>query len=75
MKKGTWNILPIFTLLQRAGNLSESNLYNTFNMGIGMVIALDASKADAAVECLKANGETASIIGEVVAGENGVDIL
>ena len=75
VKKGTWDVLPIFTLLQRAGNLSESNLYNTFNMGIGMVIALDASKADAAVECLKANGETASIIGEVVAGENGVDIL
>lgn len=75
VKKGSWDILPVFTLLQRAGNLSESNLFNTFNMGIGMVIAVEASRADAAVDCLKADGETASIIGEVVAGENGVDIL
>lgn len=75
IKRGTWDVLPIFTLLQRAGNLSESSLYNTFNMGIGMVIAVDAAKAESAVECLRASGETASVIGEVVAGENGVEMI
>lgn len=75
VRKGTWEVLPIFTLLQRAGNLSALSMFNTFNMGIGMVVAVEAEKADAAVACLCDSGEKASIIGEVVAGENGVDII
>ena len=75
IKTGTWDILPIFTLLQRAGNIPMSNMYNTFNMGIGMVVAVDADKADAAVNCLNASGEKASIIGEVIEGANGIDII
>lgn len=71
---GTWDVLPIFELLQRAGNIPQSHMYNTFNMGIGMIVAVDISKATAAVECLSACGETASIIGEVVSGENGIDL-
>ncbi len=75
VRKGTWEVLPIFTLLQRAGNLALSDMYNTFNMGIGMVVALPADKAEAAVKCLCDSGEKAFVIGEVIEGENGVDIL
>ncbi|MBQ8300768.1 MAG: hypothetical protein IJX57_02240, partial [Clostridia bacterium] len=45
------------------------------NMGIGMIVAVDASKADAAVKCLEAAGETAYVIGELVEGETGVEIV
>jgi len=75
VRTGLWDILPIFTLLQRAGNIPMSNMYNTFNMGIGMVVAVDADKADAAVKCLNDAGERASVIGEIVEGENGIDIV
>ena len=50
-------------------------MYNTFNMGIGMIVAVDADKADAAVKCLEAAGERAYIIGELTNGEKGVDII
>lgn len=72
IKKGTWDILPIFTLLQRAGNLTEREMYNTFNMGIGMVLAVDKSKADEVIGVLEAHGERASVIGYVAKGENEV---
>ena len=49
-------------------------MYNTFNMGIGMIVAVDADKADAAVKCLTEAGEKASIIGELVEGEKGVSV-
>lgn len=73
--KGTWDVLPIFDILQEKGNIPEADMYNTFNMGIGMIVAVDADKANAAVECLTAAGEKASIIGELVEGEKGVEIV
>lgn len=72
IKKGTWEILPIFTLLQRAGNLSEREMYNTFNMGIGMVLALSKDEAEKAVDVLSQHGEKAYIIGRVEKGKNEV---
>lgn len=75
IKRGTWDVLPIFDLLQEKGNIPEMDMYNTFNMGIGMIVAVDADKADAAVKCLEAAGEKASIIGELAAGEMGVEII
>lgn len=72
IKKGTWDILPIFTLLQRAGNLTEREMYNTFNMGIGMVLAVDKSRADEVISVLESHGEKASVIGYVAKGENEV---
>ena len=73
--KGTWEVLPIFDIMQEKGNIPEDDMYNTFNMGIGMIVAVDADKADAAVKCLTEAGEKASIIGELVEGEKGVSVI
>jgi phosphoribosylformylglycinamidine cyclo-ligase len=72
--KGTWPVLPIFKLLQKIGDIKERDIYNTFNMGIGMVAAVDSAAADDAVRYLNAGTEQAYIIGEIAEGEAGVDI-
>ena len=66
--------LPIFDLIQKTGNIPERDMYNTFNMGTGLMLAVDSDKADEAVRILQANGEQASIIGEIKDGEKGVEI-
>ena len=68
---GTWPVLPVFTELQKLGGLTDRQIYNTFNMGIGMVFAVDASEADAVIAALTACGESAYRIGEV--GKTGED--
>ena len=68
---GTWPVLPVFTELQKLGGLTDRQIYNTFNMGIGMVFAVDASEADAVIAALEACGEQAYRIGEV--GKTGAD--
>ena len=73
--KGTWDVLPIFEIMQEKGNIPEADMYNTFNMGIGMIVAVDAEKADAAVKCLVEAGEKASIIGELTEGAKDVEII
>ena len=67
--------LPIFDLIQKTGNIPERDMYNTFNMGIGMVLALPAAQAALALEILSAAGETAYQIGEVISGEDGVVLV
>ena len=67
--------LPIFSLIQKAGNIPARDMYNTFNMGIGMILAVPASQAQAALDALAAAGETAYQIGSVVAGEAGVELV
>ncbi len=66
--------LPIFDLIQKTGNISEHDMYNTFNMGTGLVIAVDKEKAEEAVTILNNAGEKAAIIGEIKAGEMGVEL-
>lgn len=63
-----------FDLIQRVGGISEHDMFNTFNMGVGMLVAVDKNDADKALEVLKANGEDAVIIGELVEGNDGVVI-
>lgn len=75
IRKGTWEVLPVFDLLREKGNIPEEDMYNTFNMGIGMIAAVDADKAEAAVKCLEEAGEKAYIIGELAQGEMGVEII
>lgn len=70
--KGSWNIPPIFNLIQNEGNINEHDMYNTFNMGVGMAVCVDKADAERAVEILKANGEEAFIIGETVSGDGEV---
>lgn len=67
--------LPIFDLIQKTGNIPEHDMYNTFNMGTGLMLAVDSDKADEAVRLLQANGEQAKIIGEIKSGEKGVEIV
>lgn len=72
--KGSWAVLPVFNLLQDVGMIDEDDMFNTFNMGIGMVIAVDNEIADGIVEYLNKEKEEAYIIGEVVSGKAGVEI-
>lgn len=65
-------VLPIFKLMQRVGNISEHDMYNTFNMGVGMIAAVAKEDADKALVVLKDNGEDAVILGEVIEGSEGV---
>lgn len=66
--------LPIFDVIQKTGNIPERDMYNTFNMGTGLIIAVDKEKADEAVRILEAAGEKAAVIGEIKAGEMGVEL-
>lgn len=68
IQEGSWKILPVFDLLRKYGDLPRREMFNIFNMGIGMVIAVSAAEADKAVESLKASGIDASVIGKVVKG-------
>jgi len=74
IQKGTWPVLPIFELLQKIGNIEERSIYNTFNMGIGMVLAVDSQIADGVLKYINEGNEQAYMIGEIIKGEAGVDI-
>jgi len=74
VQKGTWPVLPIFNLLQDLGEVAEQDMYNTFNMGIGMVMAVDAAVAADVVAALEAEGEKAYVIGRIAEGEGGIEI-
>ena len=71
VKKDSYPIPPIFTKLAKDGNVDEHAMYNTYNMGIGMMLALDPKDAEKAIEALKAVGEEAYVVGSVEAGEKG----
>ena len=66
--------LPIFDLIKKTGNIPERDMYNTFNMGTGLMLCVDSDKADEAVRILNANGEQAAVIGEIKNGQKGVEI-
>ena len=66
--------LPIFDLIQKKGNIADEMMYNTYNCGLGMVLAVDASDAERAVNILEEAGEKAYIVGSVISGEKGVDL-
>ncbi|MEE3333419.1 MAG: phosphoribosylformylglycinamidine cyclo-ligase [Ruminococcus sp.] len=72
IKKENIPVLPIFDVIQRVGNIPEHDMYNTFNMGVGMVVAVDKADAEKSLAILKANGEDAVVLGEVVKGTEGV---
>lgn len=67
-------VLPIFDLIAKKGNISERDMFNTFNMGVGMTVVLAKENVDKAFEILKANGEDAYVLGEVVKSQEGVEI-
>lgn len=73
--EGTWEILPVFRMLEKYGKIAHREMFNIFNMGIGMVLAVDAAEADKAIEILKGHGERASVIGRVTDKEGVVEII
>ena len=74
IKKDSYPVLPIFKLLQKTGDIAEDMMYNTYNMGLGMVLAVDPADVDKTMEAIKAAGETPYIVGHVEAGEKGVTL-
>lgn len=72
--KGTWPVPPIFTLLQKLGDISDNDIYNTYNMGIGMVLAVNPEIAGQVITSLSELGEKAWCIGEIEAGEGQIRI-
>ncbi|MBR3515523.1 MAG: phosphoribosylformylglycinamidine cyclo-ligase [Lachnospiraceae bacterium] len=74
VQKNSYEVPTIFKLLQSAGEIEEHMMYNTYNMGVGMVLALDPAQADAAIKALTAAGEKAFVLGETVSGEKSVTI-
>ena len=75
VNKSAVKILPIFTLLQETGNIPERDMFNTFNMGVGMSVVVAKEDAQKALDILKANGEDAYILGEIVESEDKVTII
>ena len=74
IKKDSYEIPPIFKLMQKKGNLDEHMMYNTFNMGLGMVLAVDPADVDKTMEAIKASGETPYVVGSVEVGEKGAEV-
>ncbi|MFR7424876.1 MAG: phosphoribosylformylglycinamidine cyclo-ligase [Clostridium sp.] len=75
IKVGSYEIPPIFDMLAKEGNISKEMMYNTYNMGIGMLLAVDAADADKTVALAEQTGEKAYIIGEITEGEKGISLL
>ena len=72
VQKDSYTVPPIFDLMAKKGNIDEQMMYNTYNMGLGLVIAVDPAQADAAIAAIEAAGEKAYRVGSIEAGEKGV---
>ena len=72
IKKNDVRVLPIFKLIEKVGGIPERDMFNTFNMGVGMSVVVDKNDADKAIEILKAHGEDAYLLGEIIEGDEGV---
>lgn len=74
VKKDSYEVPAIFRMLAREGQIEEQMMYNTYNMGIGMMLAVDPAQADAAIAAIEAAGEKAYVVGTIEAGEKGVTV-
>lgn len=74
VEKASYPVPPIFAMLQREGEIAEEMMYNTYNMGLGMVLAVDAADVDKTMEAIKAAGETPYVVGRIEDGEKGVTL-
>ena len=75
INRSSIKVLPIFDLIAETGNISEHDMFNTFNMGVGMSIVVGKNDADKAVDILKSNGEEAYIMGEIIKSEDKIQIV
>ena len=74
IEKDSYPIPPIFTLLAKEGDITEQMMYNTYNMGLGMVLAVDAADVDKAMEAIRSAGDTPYVVGKITDGEKGVTL-
>ena len=74
INKNSYPIPPIFTLMAKKGNIEEHMMYNTYNMGLGMIVAVDPADVDKTMEAMKAAGDTPYMVGTIEAGEKGVTL-
>ena len=74
IERSAVRVLPIFDVIQKTGNIPERDMFNTFNMGVGMAVVVDKNDVDKAIEVLTAAGETAYVLGELVESDEGVII-
>ena len=72
IEKSAVKVLPIFELIEKTGKIDNRDMFNTFNMGVGMSVVVDKNDADKAISVLKANGEDAYVLGEIVKSDSGV---
>ena len=72
--KDAYEVPAIFKLLAKTGDIDEKMMYNTYNMGIGMMVAVDEKSVNDTLEALERAGETAFVVGEIKAGEKGVTV-
>jgi len=75
VKKDSYPVPPIFGLLQKTGSIEEKMMYNTYNMGLGMVLAIDPSDADKTIAAIEAAGEKAYVVGQVISGNKEVELI
>lgn len=74
INKNSYPVPPIFTLMAKKGNIEEHMMYNTYNMGLGMIVAVDPSDVDKTMEAMKSAGDTPYVVGTIEAGEKGVTL-
>ena len=74
VKKDSYPIPPIFTMMAREGQIEEQMMYNTYNMGLGMILAVDPADVDKTMEAIRAAGETPYVVGQIEDGEKGVTV-
>ena len=74
VKKDSYPIPPIFTLMQKKGGIEEKMMYNTYNMGLGMVLAVDKADVDKVIKAVEAAGEKAFEVGYIESGDKGVEL-
>ena len=74
IEKDSYPIPPIFTLMAKKGDIAEQMMYNTYNMGIGMIVAVDPADVDKTMEAMRAAGDTPYVVGKITEGEKGVTL-
>ncbi len=75
VEKNSYEIPAIFKLMAAKGNVSEQMMYNTYNMGLGMIVAVDPADVDKTMEAMRSAGDTPYVVGKIVDGDKGVDLI
>ena len=75
VEKDSYEVPAIFKLMAKKGNVSEQMMYNTYNMGLGMIVAVDPADVDKTMEAMRSAGDTPYVVGKIIDGEKGVDLV